>query len=132
MLSVFPEFLNYSLLGIFMIRVTIGIAIFTLSIFIYKNRDKFIKKLKSNKYLFPIFYINILLITGMIAGLFMTLGITTQVSALVTAYILMNLLFIDSDGKILNQSKLFYIVLIVICISFIFLGPGFFGMDLPL
>lgn len=132
MLSVFPEFLNYSLLGIFLIRITIGLSVFFISIKLFKNRTKLIKQLKENKYVLPSFFVNTLAITSILSGLFMIFGILTQVAALVTAYTLLNLMVLDSKKNILEQSKIFYISFIAISISFIFLGPGFFGIDLPL
>jgi uncharacterized membrane protein YphA (DoxX/SURF4 family) len=132
MLSVFPEFLNYSLLGIFLIRAVVGISIFILSINVFKNRTKISKVISKKGYAFSNFFITSISVTGLLSGLFLMAGILTQISALVIAYILLNLLLIDPKGELLKQSKTFYISMIVICISFLFLGPGFFGIDIPL
>lgn len=132
MLSIFPQFLFLYLLGIFIIRITVGLTCLYLSYqFLFPKRKILIKKINEKKTPLSSIYIWTFGITFILASLFMTVGFVTQVTSLVLSYLLLNLIFVDKD-KVLGQTKLFYIMLSVINLSFLFLGAGLFSVDLPI
>ncbi len=133
MLSIFPELLAFSFLGVFLVRAVVGLAVFFLAIKItFIHRKKIAKKLEG-KIPAANFFVWMIGLVGLIAGNFMIIGFLTQISALVCAYFLFNISFIERDQKrILDQSKLFYLTMAFISLSFLFLGPGAFSIDLPL
>jgi uncharacterized membrane protein YfcA len=132
MLSIFPQFLFLYLLGIFIVRITIGLACLFLSYqFLFKKREKLISKTKEIKSPLNSIYIWIFGIIFILSSFFMTIGFLTQVSCLIISYLLFNLIFIDKEN-VLGQTKLLYIVLSVVSLNFLFLGPGLFAIDLPI
>lgn len=132
MLSIFPQFLFLYLLGIFIIRITVGLTCLYLSYqFLFPKRKILIKKINEKKTPLSSIYIWTFGITFILASLFMTVGFVTQVTSLVLSYLLLNLIFVDKE-KVLGQTKLFYIMISVISLSFLFLGAGLFAVDLPI
>lgn len=134
MLSIFPQLLPFTLLGVFIIRLLVGLVIFYFSYqILFKKRKDFIKKINKTRNSFSEIFVWILGITTLISSSFMIIGFLTQISSLICGYLILNIMFLDSgENKILGQTKLFYLTLAVICFSFIFLGAGFFAIDLPI
>jgi len=134
MLSIFPQLLPFTLFGIFLIRITVGLVIFYFAYqTLFTKRQKFIKKLELANHPFSKGSILMVGLTTLIASSFLIVGFLTQISSLVCGYLLLNLMMLDSGKeKILGQTKLFYITISIICLSFLFLGAGFFAVDLPL
>jgi len=134
MLSIFPQLLPFTLLGIFIIRVAIGIIIFYIAYqTLFTKREEFVKKLKIAKHPFSRGSVVIVGLSTLISSSFLIAGFLTQISSLVCGYLLLNLMMLDSGKeKVLGQTKLFYITISIICLSFLFLGAGFFAVDLPL
>lgn len=133
MLSIFPQLLPFSLLGIFIIRITIGLTLlFIASDILSKKRNDFIKMLKLKKFFMPEATVWLIGLTSIIVSFFMLAGFITQISAIISGYIFFNLMILDSENKIIGQTKIFYIIMSIISFSFLFLGPGLFSLDLPL
>ena len=134
MLSIFPQLLPFTLLGIFVIRVLIGLVIFYIAYqTLFTKREIFVKKLNSLKHPFAKSSVIIIGLSTLVSSSFMVVGFLTQLSSLVCGYLLLNLMILDlGKDKVLGQTKLFYIMVSIICFSFLFLGAGFFAIDLPL
>jgi len=134
MLSIFPQLLPFTLLGIFIVRIIIGLVVFYLAYqTLFTKRQIFIKKLNSVNHPFAKGSVVIIGLSTLISSSFMIVGFLTQISSLVCGYLLLNLMILDSGKeKVLGQTKLFYITISIICLSFLFLGAGFFAVDLPL
>lgn len=133
--SLFPALLDYQMLGVFMIRATLGL------IFIYfayekifieqRERIEFFEKLhlRPTKIFFWV-----VALTELVAGIGLVIGLYTQAVALVTGALMTIATFI----KRLNPSALpkntieFYIILAVASFALLFLGAGAFAIDLPL
>lgn len=68
-----------------------------------------------------------------VSGGFLIAGFLTQAVAIIAAYLFLNLSLLDSGKmKILNQSCLFYVVIIILSLSLLVSGAGLFAFDLPL
>ena len=68
-----------------------------------------------------------------IIALFLVIGLFTQLAALLNAIILViKLGFKARDKAFLSDGINYYVLLLVMAISLIFTGPGFFAYDLPL
>jgi uncharacterized membrane protein YfcA len=134
MLSIFPQLLSFTLLGIFLIRIIIGLVIFYIAYqMAFTKREKLIKKLELAKHPFSKSSVVIVGFSTLISSSFLIVGFLTQISSIVSGYLLLNIMMLDSGKeKILGQTKLFYITISIICLSFLFLGAGFFAVDLPL
>lgn len=72
-------------------------------------------------------------LSGFITGGLLIIGFLTQIAAIISAYIFLNLSIIENKEKeIFGQSNLLYIVMIIISLSLLLSGPGIFAIDLPL
>jgi len=122
MLSLFPSLLAYERIGPLLIRLVLGI---TLAYFGYK---KFRGQGQSSGSNSPRYGI-----AEMVIAIFLIIGLFTQLAALLNAIILViKLAFKAKDGKLLSDGINYYALLLVMAISLVFTGPGFFAFDLPL
>lgn len=117
MLSVFPSLLTWSQLSPFLIRLTLG-AVFvfwTYGVFKRKPADKIIG------------------IIGGIAGILLVIGLYTQIAALV-ATLIMLVCLVEKIKKSLffNDGVNYYFLLLIMALSLLFTGAGFWAFDLPL
>ncbi len=134
-LSLFPSLLDFQMLGIFMIRVTLGF------IFVYFWYEKVTHQRAERIHFFEklglrparVYFGVVSSIEG-IAGVLLVVGIYTQGAVLVTG----TLMLIATLIKWRNPSALprntieFYIILAVASFALLFLGAGAFAIDLPL
>lgn len=134
--SLFPQLLDFQMLGVFLLRVTLGLILlrFWYSQVIlgrHAERVSFLSHLglrPAKTY----FYI-ISSIEGL-TGLFLTIGLYTQ-GAAILAGILMLVAAIIKMRKPAETSLApteFYILFAVASLALLFLGPGAFAIDLPL
>jgi uncharacterized membrane protein YphA (DoxX/SURF4 family) len=78
-------------------------------------------------------FVALLATIEIVSGAFLVVGYLTQIAALVMAVILFAEAYVElRDGALLKRDIVFYILLLVICISLIFTGAGVFAFDLPL
>jgi uncharacterized membrane protein YphA (DoxX/SURF4 family) len=134
MLSIFPELLTFSYVGVTIVRVTIGLVLLYIGLMTtgikkttYKNNFKIKEYPFSN--IIPMVFGFIEIVTG----LFLIAGFLTQLMAIIAIYLFLNLIFIEKHiGRVFDYSNLFYISLILISVAILFLGPGIFAFDLPL
>lgn len=122
MLSLFPSLLTYQQVGPLLIRLIVGITL------LYFGYEKVMHKgtsSGSNDRTYGV--------VEMFISIFLIIGLFTQLAALLNAVILViKLGFKIRDGKFLSDGINYYILLLVMAISLIFTGPGFFAFDLPL
>jgi uncharacterized membrane protein YphA (DoxX/SURF4 family) len=122
MLSLFPSLLTYQQAGPFIIRVVLGL---TLAYFGYLKIMKRGTSSGSNSVSYGI--------AEVLIAIFLVIGLFTQLAALLNAIILLiKLGFKAKVGKFLSDGVNYYILLLVMAISLMFTGPGFFAFDLPL
>ncbi len=122
MLSLFPSLLTYQQIGPLLIRLVLGI---TLLFFGYKKLVNKGTSSGSNAKGYGVIEIFI--------SIFLIIGLFTQLAALLNAAILViKLGFKARDGKFLTDGINYYILLLIMAISLLFTGPGFFAYDLNL
>lgn len=134
-LSLFPHLLDYQMLGIFMIRATLGL------IFVYfayekifierRERIEFFEKIKLRPA--KVFFW-IVALTELAAGIGLTVGLYTQATAIITGTLMTLATFIKHHRPhALPQNTIeFYIILAITSFALLFLGAGAFAIDLPL
>lgn len=134
MLSVFPFLLTYQLAAPLILRLTLG-AIFVNFGWVKLHRQKtekaaFFEKigLKPGR-----LYLWVIAIIEIAAGLLLIIGLFTQVAALVAAVISLIAVFLKRKQPLSFESSLcLLIVCLIIALSLMLTGPGFFAFDLPL
>ena len=135
MLSIFPDLLIYNFLGVTIIRVTLGLLGVYLAFKVLSKRNQLVDYVASIKLPLAIFAAIspwILFVLFIISGGLMIVGLYTQIACIVMAYLFIKMLFIDIFVKDFSgNSTVFYVGLIVISLSLLFLGPGTFAYDLP-
>ncbi|HMO78743.1 MAG TPA: DoxX family protein [Candidatus Paceibacterota bacterium] len=134
MLNFFPELLPFGLISATIIRIVVGSVLFYFGILSISTKKEIVsERLNNFKYPAPKFFTFLISIIGIITGSFLIAGFATQIVAIIAIYLFLNLIFIDSGEKnIFGQTKLFYISMILISITLIFSGAGFWAIDLPL
>lgn len=122
MLSTFPSLLAYSAIGPFIVRVILGI---TLAYFGYRKTIDRGSSSGSNSKAYGVVEI--------IISVFLIIGLFTQLAALINALILIiKLGHKISDKAFLTDGVNYYILLLTMAISVMFMGAGAFAFDLPL
>jgi uncharacterized membrane protein YphA (DoxX/SURF4 family) len=114
-LSIFPQLFFLGLLSPLLLRLAVGVFIISLGITRYqKMRDW-----------------STLVYT--ITGLLLVIGLYTQIAILIAILILIFDFYTDkSPVHISSEKKILYVIILVVLISLMFTGPGFFAFDLPL
>ncbi|HAS84716.1 MAG TPA: hypothetical protein DCS23_01410 [Candidatus Yonathbacteria bacterium] len=134
-LSLFPSLLDFQMLGVFALRVTLGL------IFVYfwyekvthqrAERINFYEKLglRPSK----VYFWTVSSVEG-IAGALLVVGLYTQGAVLVTGALMLVATFIKwrKPSALPRNTIEFYIILAVASFALLFLGPGAFAIDLPL
>ena len=134
-LSLFPSLLDFQMLGVFALRVTLGL------IFVYfwyekvthqrAERINFYEKLglRPSK----VYFWSVSSVEG-IAGALLVVGLYTQGAVLVTGALMLVATFIKwrKPSALPRNTIEFYIILAVASFALLFLGPGAFAIDLPL
>lgn len=130
MLNVFPDFLTYALFAPLFLRVVLGAFVIS----------------KSYKKLRPLFTVDgnasvpkdklskIVSVLFLISGIFILIGLYTQVSALLLILLTIGI-FIrkGSRGEVLNSTETWLQVFVfVMALSLMLSGAGFYAIDLPL
>ncbi len=120
MLSAFPTLLSYNQLSPFLIRIALG-AVFVYRAYKILRNTNSEAKLKAQG-----------LVEG-ISGVLLVIGLWTQVAALVVIIdLLIRLVTKVRTKAFLTDGVNYYLVLLVMAISLIVTGAGWYGFDLPL
>lgn len=134
MLSLFPMLLSYNLAVPLAFRVIVGL---TFVFFSYQNTNEqkaskisLFEKMGSK---FPSVWLWTLVTIEIVGGSMLIVGLWTQAAAFGLSIILLlgTLVKIKNSGS-LPWSVGFLSLLFLITLSLMFLGPGFYGLDLPL
>lgn len=134
MLSVFPFLLSYKLIAPLILRLTLGV------IFVDYGWSKLHRQKKEKLEMFEkiglkpgLTYVWIIAIIEIVVGLFLIFGFLTQVATLLASIIIAVAIFIKIKQPLSLESSLcLLIVCLVIALSLLLTGPGFFAFDLPL
>ena len=135
-LNIFPELLTFYLLAPFLLRVASG------AIFVYFGYTKiFRERARRIAFLQKIVFGGgggaamfwIISLAELIGGALLVAGLYTQFAALALAVITLGALAVKLwKPKLLDNSVEFYVLLLAVLISLLFLGAGFWALDLPL
>ena len=121
MLSIFPFLLSYQELSPLLIRIVLGL---TLAYFGYRKIKGRGQSSGSNSVLYGAVEILI--------SIFLVIGLYTQLAALINAIILIKLAFKARNKQLLTDGVNYYILLLVMAISLMVTGAGWWAFDLPL
>ena len=122
MLSVFPTLLSYEQLAPFILRLVLGI---TLAYFGYQKIRGTGGSSGSNSKIYGG--------VEVIIAAFLVIGLWTQLAALLNVIILIiKIGFKIRDKAFLTDGINYYILLLAIAVSLLFLGAGSYAFDLPL
>ncbi len=117
-LSTFPSLLTFGLLAPMLLRLTVG------CILLRFGRTLWLRLKLPYRYSVFLYYI---------FGVFLIIGLYTQIVALGSIALVAWDYYIDRElGKHTTEEKMCYIMIVMILISLLFTGPGFFAIDLPL
>jgi len=127
MLSIFPELFDFSFLAVTLLRVVVGYFFWVLGLRLVRAAWA-VRARGIHVWLLGMVYG----IAKTLVGIFLVLGIYTQAAAMAGAI----LAFITYlQGASLQKTKgdrQVQLLLVVICVSLLFLGPGALALDLPL
>ncbi len=116
-LSTFPSLLSYGLIGPTLLRWFVALFL------IYLGRQRWFKAYKWTSVIY------------LVVGVFVGIGFYTQIVALLGCVILVCDVWVDkksSVGIVSLEKKLLYLLCVIVLISLLFTGAGFFALDLPL
>ena len=126
--------LSYNLAVPFVFRVIVGLIFVFFS---YKNaneqRAAKIAPFEKTGSKLPSVWLWTFVTIEMVGGIMLIAGLWTQAASLTLSLVLLFALFAKrKDENSLPWSKGFLALLFLITLSLMFLGPGFYGLDLPL
>lgn len=134
-LSLFPALFTYQLLGIFMIRVALGLTFLRLAyVGIKYNHAEQLESLNTLGLRPAKLFAGLVFLVKVVGGIFLVLGLYTQGAVIATG----SLMLIASAIKFFKPDALprhkldFCLLLAAISFSLLFLGAGAFAIDLPL
>jgi uncharacterized membrane protein YphA (DoxX/SURF4 family) len=134
MLSIFPELLGFSFIGATIVRISVGLVLLYIGLMTTGvKKISYTTEMKVRNY--PLFNLLpfIFGVVEIVTGVFLIAGFLTQLMALIGIYIFINLIFIEKHiGRVFDYPNLFYISMILVSFSILFLGPGILAFDLPL
>lgn len=134
-LSLFPTLLDYRVLGIFMIRVTLGFTFLRMCyVGIKYNKAEQIESLNKLGLRPGSLFAGLVSLIKGVGGTLLVVGLWTQGAAIATG----SLMLIASAIKLYKPDALpkhklvFCLLLAIISFALLFLGAGSFAFDLPL
>lgn len=120
--SLFPYLFTYEQVAPLILRLILGI---TLAYFGYRKMRERGTSSGSNSVIYGA--------AEIVIGAFLVIGLFTQLAALINVVILIiKIGYKIRDKAFLTDGINYYLLLLTIAISVIFLGPGWFAFDLPL
>jgi uncharacterized membrane protein YphA (DoxX/SURF4 family) len=120
--SLFPYLFTFEQLAPLLLRLILGI---TLAYFGYRKMRERGTSSGSNSVIYGA--------TEIVIGIFLIIGLFTQLAALLNvAILIIKIGFKIRDRAFLTDGINYYLLLLVIAISVVLLGPGWFAFDLPL
>jgi uncharacterized membrane protein YphA (DoxX/SURF4 family) len=120
-----------------MLRIAVGVMFIWMGYsYLFKDRIAIITQISTRWPKFASFIVYSGGIIEIITGIFLVAGFLTQIAAIVGVLMAMDalsakILYKDLD-KAVKYSKMFYVLVLIICLSLIVSGAGAFAIDLPL
>ena len=134
MLSVFPDLLAFGLLAPFLLRVALGLVFISFGKYkLGSERAEKAKFFESFGWKSGLYVATVLGIIELVVGIFLLIGLYTQIAALVAAFIMFCALILKKKSPHgIESSRGFLALLFIISLSLLVLGAGLFAFDLPL
>src|SRR3989344_193515 len=134
MLNVFPELLTYQLLAPLILRVALGLLFLSLGYLELTKEQRRWERIFETIHFKPSrFWVKTFGLVEIVGGLLLIAGLLTQVAALVFTVISLAECYIEYRAPVvLKRNIVFYGLILVISLSLLFTGAGFWALDLPL
>ncbi len=134
MLSIFPNLLTYQLLAPLILRIVLGLIFIDLgNLKLYKEKHAWVTFFHLIRVRPAHIFVTIFGILEILGGAFLMVGFLTQLVALVFALIVFAEMYVEmQDSTLIKRDLVFYVLILSICISLLFLGAGAHAFDLPL
>lgn len=133
-LNTFPDLLTFGMLSPFLLRVVLGLIIVNLGFLKLDKEKKAWQELLETIGIHPShFFVKTLAFVEILGGALFIAGAYTQLTAIVFSILFFCEAVLEYRQPTLEKRNLtFYILVLTISISLIFLGAGAFAIDLPL
>jgi len=133
-LSIFPDLLTFWLLAPFILRVIVGLIFIYFGISkIWKEQERRISFFEKIGFGAGVAFFWLVSTLEIIGGVLLILGLFTQLAALTLSFVILGAIYSKIRRPDLLENTLeFFILLLAVLLSLIFLGPGFWAIDLPL
>jgi len=133
-LSIFPDLLTFWLVAPFILRIIIGLIFVYFGISkIWKEKERKINFFKKIGFSTGVVCFWITSILEIIGGVFLILGLFIQPTALVLLLVVMGAIYSKiRHPELLDNTLEFFILLLAVLLSLLFLGAGFWAIDLPI
>jgi uncharacterized membrane protein YphA (DoxX/SURF4 family) len=135
-LNIFPDLLTFGLIAPLLLRVTVGL------IFIYFGIVKLLKEKEFKISFFQkiglglksaIFFFWLVAVIEIAGGILLIVGLYTQAVTLALLTVTAGAMYAKTRyPQSMSNSVEFFILLFIVLVSLLFLGAGFFAVDLPL
>ncbi len=134
MLNPFPELLNYSLLGPFILRVLIGLVFIDLGFLKFRSeKERWLNSFEALGLRPTDLFLALYALIQLIGGLLFLIGLWTQIVALVFAILSGIELYIEWQMReVLKRDIIFYLFIFIISVSLLLTGAGAYAIDIPL
>ncbi len=134
MLNPFPDFLAYSLLGPFILRVLLGLIFIDLGFLKFRNeKEEWLVSFEALGLRPADLFVFLYALLQIIGGLLLLVGLWTQVAAITFVIFSGIELYVEWQARdIFKRDFVFYILIFVISLSLLFTGAGAYAIDIPL
>lgn len=133
MLSIFPQILYLGPAGITIIRVAAGLSMFYTGWSLYQEREAFSRERVPLIGHCPVWLATLGAIVQLAIGALLTVGLYTQVAALLAAVVALKcIIWWRRYKKIIPLPPSASLLLLAICLCLVVSGAGAFAFDLPL
>lgn len=132
MVNVFPTLISFAAVAPLLLRVTLGITLIVFGLqMVRSKRISMAAYFEANGYPVATVLPWLLGTISLLSGLFLIFGFFTQIAALTTFYILLNMMYIERrDERLFAFTQPAYLLLLVIAASLLFSGAGLWSFDL--
>lgn len=134
MLNPFPELLTFALLGPLILRALLGLIFIDLGLLKFRGeKQSWLASFETLGLRPSSLFVPLYAILQIIGGIFLIIGLWTQIAALAFVIFTGIELYIEWKArKILKRDIVFYILIFVISLSLLLTGAGAFAIDIPL
>lgn len=134
MLNPFPEFLMYSLVSPFILRILLGLIFIDLGFLKFRSeKEAWLASLETLGLRPADLFLPLYALLQIIGGLLLLVGLWTQVAAMAFVIFTGIELYIEWRAReILKRDMVFYLLIFIISLSLLLTGAGAYAIDIPL